>query len=214
MLQTFLAPAISADGQIWTLAVEWWLYMIAPVLRKLAMVFVALAAATSFFYLVGLHVGDAATLQHGRAFLGLAWYWLLGFIYYKYRRTLTGYTVLIIPAFFAYFLLTFLGAAFWIGLFAVAFCDRLWVPKWSRAVMKWLGDVSYPLYLLHVPVLILCVHYHITSSVAICTLAVLASIAALHLVDLPIRRRFRPNAGDSQRFGQAALSATKSASPL
>ncbi len=80
MTQTFFGPALSADGQIWTLAVEWWDYMAAPFLRRWPSRFIAALLVVSLaVFIVARPPANPADSVGGRMFILLAWWWLSGF---------------------------------------------------------------------------------------------------------------------------------------
>jgi peptidoglycan/LPS O-acetylase OafA/YrhL len=62
------------------------------------------------------------------------------------------------------------------------------VPAHWRTRLNWLGDLSYPLYLIHGPVLCTAITYYgITWPVSV-VLCLIAAVAVLHLVDYPTRK--------------------------
>jgi peptidoglycan/LPS O-acetylase OafA/YrhL len=188
MLQSFIGPTISTDGQLWTLAVEWWNYMLAPLFKKSSaiiigiLIFVSLTAYLLFP--APVHPNESA---HGFVFIILSWYWLVGFLYYRYRNRQWGFAVLIFPILIA-MVNGWVGRAAVIGIMAVALCEQLKVPQRLAGFIEWLGELSYPIYALHVPVLVFCLLFHIRSPVLTLIASIVVSIAVLHIVDLPLRK--------------------------
>jgi peptidoglycan/LPS O-acetylase OafA/YrhL len=56
-----------------------------------------------------------------------------------------------------------------------------------------LGDISYPLYLLHVPLFIICLRYGITSPALLLAIVLAAAAATAFVVEFPIRHLLRGN---------------------
>ncbi|HEY1559365.1 MAG TPA: acyltransferase [Caulobacteraceae bacterium] len=194
MTQTFLGPALSANGQIWTLAVEWWDYLAAPILCRVstAIIVTILGISLAFFMLAPPPPNPADSFGGGM-FIILAWWWLSGFLYFRHRDTAVGYAVLFIPPFVAA-VDGWIGRAAVIGIFAVAFCNGPTIPRRLSSFFDWLGDLSYPLYLVHIPIL-WCLFLAGVYEPALVGVASLATaIVVLHFVDIPFRRPARYSA--------------------
>jgi peptidoglycan/LPS O-acetylase OafA/YrhL len=187
MLQTIIAPTISTDGPLWTLAVEWWHYMFAPLLQKLSSPWIIAIAGASLTYNVIIRPPDASHLLYGRSLICLSWYWLAGFLYYRHRRTHCGYIIIFFPVLIAYSSGTFVGRAVIIGLMAIALCDEIKVPTKLSSLMNWLGEISYPLYTLQGPIMILAVFWGIHSSIVIFAATVAISALAHTIFEVPVR---------------------------
>jgi peptidoglycan/LPS O-acetylase OafA/YrhL len=163
-LQVFTGKPIRTDVVLWTLAVEVFFYVIAPWIRK----------ASDHSLLVGIFVSAIAYILYSRfmtwsffkvAYGGnlaiFAWPWLLGFyMYLNKSRSLTPFLAFAIP------ILTcalggsrFVQAGWWLPMLASAACiaygSRVSVAKGPATLLSALGDISYPLYLIHLPSLIL-----------------------------------------------------------
>jgi peptidoglycan/LPS O-acetylase OafA/YrhL len=207
MTQTFLAPALSADGQIWTLAVEWWDYMIAPTLRRCATPVVAalMVASLAFFLLVPVPTNPADDTG-GRMFLILAWWWLSGFLYYRHRGTALGTALLFAPPLIAA-TCRFVGLAAVFGIAAVALCESLKLSKNLTRIFDWLGDLSYPLYLVHVPVMFALFLSGVSEPAVVGCASLAVAAAVLHLVDIPFRHRPQRAGGKHDLAAERTLSA-------
>lgn len=187
MLQSFVGPTISTDGQLWTIAVEWWNYIISPIFNKISSIFMAILMGVSLlFYCRWGNPENPALSKYGHMFLTLSWYWIIGFIYYRHRRTPWGYAILFLPIMFV-MNQAWVGRAAMIGIASVALCDEIRIPgKWI-APLTWLGELSYPVYAMHVPVIVLFVYLKIDQpSWAVAATLVLSAVV-LHSIDLPLR---------------------------
>ena len=210
LLQGIFPIRISIVQPNWSVNIEALFYAIAPLLNKLshrallvivAVSFVALCLETHMFAMPAL----IERLFGNFAFL---WIWLAGWIAYS-RPFDRLYTASIIVAGAAYLWLEpqFFDIG---GIGSASFNFSIWAltvlvlffrwdfPKSARTdhVMKYLGDLSFPIYLLHYPVL-----YVLTSTVfksypqwnhEIVHIAIVLGVAALVLkyVDRPLRRGF------------------------
>jgi peptidoglycan/LPS O-acetylase OafA/YrhL len=189
MLQTILVPTVAGGGQLWSLAVEWWNYILAPLFRILPGIGVWLLVAISFCLFILLTPAEPAFTLHGIMFAQLSWLWLIGFLYYRYRRSYYGYVLLFFPLILALALNhNRIGSAVWVGAAALAFCEDIPIAQTWRAACRWLGDLSYPIYAVHVPIVILYVYWGVKAPSLIALTVIVVSIVVLHAIDLPARR--------------------------
>ncbi len=200
MLAQFVPLPFPANGPLWTVQVEFTLYLLAPWLaRRGDRVVLVLIAFSATIYAAFPHVhGRVAlhTVSHGISLLVMAWIWLLGWYLHAGRgsRRLTVAAIL------------FVGAMFWhwqgdsrfgiarmspplLAVTAVAVAHYIPDPgQTARAIMNWLGDVSYEIYAFHVPLLILLFTWtQSISSYHYVLLVLVVSALVLHSVDRPIR---------------------------
>ena len=218
MLQSFIAPTISTDGQLWTIAVEWWNYMLAPLFKRCPTILLAvliLLSLVAYLRLANTHLSERI---HSRPYvhypdLVLArWISLL-----SVSPKAWGFAVLIFPILIA-MVDGWVGRAAVIGVMAVALCEEVKVPPRVIGVIEWLGELSYPIYAVHVPVLVLCLHFHILSPAITLVASIVVSIAVLHIVDLPLRKwgvRFsrRIRSHIVERYAQSASPQTRADRP-
>ena len=169
-LQTFLASPAPGNGVVWTLPIEVACYAAAPALARLpTAVLVGLTGASAAAYAAVPHLHLAAfygAYRWGTPLLILAWAWLAGFLYHRHEdeplagllvmSTLVGLTALN-PTFCGpYAQITIVAA---VTLMVVG--RRIDLPAPLRATLSYAGDLSYPLYLYHMPtyaLLDLCCH--------------------------------------------------------
>lgn len=190
MLQTFVAGPVSTNGVLWSLAVEWWNYMFAPFIKNLRTPILLILLASSLAYNVLSQPYNAAILMWGKSFFCISWYWLVGFIYYRHRRTPVGYAILFIPLLFAYSSGTPVGRAVIIGFSAVALCDEVQIPIKYKSISGWLGDISYPIYAFHFPVMIFATILHVVSGEIMFIATILVSAISLNFIESPIHKWF------------------------
>jgi peptidoglycan/LPS O-acetylase OafA/YrhL len=199
MLQTIIAHPIPFLGPIWSLAGEWWHYMIAPVLKRLNTAALLAWIAISFIFFLRLHapgpgVGCMDGFTHGEAVLGLSWVWVSGFLYYRFRGTSSGFVLLMVPSLFALTIEHSPGVPMFIAILVLILSEGHVFPKKSIAFLNFLGDWSYPIYLFHIPALILAIAIGVNRSIAQLGVAFLVPLLALYVIDYPSRSLFRRKA--------------------
>jgi peptidoglycan/LPS O-acetylase OafA/YrhL len=197
----FLFPA-------WSLSIEVMYYIAAPVLVKLRDIAILIAAAVSCLLFIlwpfirDVYVAEPTYLIAAAAFL---WAWLAGWLAYSHRQNRAMVFGFVVGGFLGigtqvkYFGIVDItsGAAnllAWALMLVVVFF-RMGVPAGirGRMVLKYLGEISYPLYLLHYPVL-----FALTSSlfkkrpdwnygIVEVTIALAVAVSAYHFVDRPLR---------------------------
>jgi peptidoglycan/LPS O-acetylase OafA/YrhL len=162
-LQVFTGKPLRTDVVVWTLAVEVVFYVMAPWIRKASgrsLLVGILISATAYILCSRFMDRFFADVGYGGNLAIFAWPWLLGFYVYANRsRSLTPFLAFAIP------ILTcalggsrFIQAGWWLPVSASAACivygSRVSVAKGLGTVLTALGDISYPLYLIHLPSLI------------------------------------------------------------
>ena len=199
MLQTIVSLPIATNGPLWTLAIEWWNYMLAPLLKKAPSLLIALLAAASLEYDIHQHPSDVSRLVHGQTFLCISWYWLVGFLYYRHRRTPWGYVLLFLPVLMAYSSDIFVGRAVIVGLLAIALCDEIRISSNLIKLMNWLGDISYPIYVFQIPVMLFCTFWHVTYSLVVCAVTVVISAIVHSWFEVPVRKLWMQKLGSGRK---------------
>lgn len=156
--QTWVGGPLSSNAVVWTLAVEVACYAAAPLLLRLrtrTVLALLAVSATAFAVYPHLHWFHYSLLKFGLPLLFLAWAWLAGFVYYALRDSVAatamfiGGSALLVGLNVTDFPLGVATTAVSAAVLAVAPFVRL--PGWCHRPMEWLGDLSYPLYLLHLP---------------------------------------------------------------
>jgi peptidoglycan/LPS O-acetylase OafA/YrhL len=189
MLNSYVAPTISTDGQLWTIAVEWWNYVLAPLYKRRSSIFLLALIAGSLIadrlFPPPPYPNDST---HGHMFVILSWYWIVGFLYHRHRLTPWGFAILFLPIMIGMANNVWVGRAAIIGVMAVALCEEISIPRRLVGAMNWLGELSYPIYAVHVPVIVICIQFHVLSPAIALVATLILSIAILHVVDLPLRK--------------------------
>ena len=188
---------------LWSLSCEAAYYLLAPALRRLTLQpLLALILASAFLY-VRHSPRSFPDETHGTATYCLLWAWLTGFVFYRLPQN--GYRLLRAA-------LILLGGGLLLcsgaeegkltlGTF-LAVALALWfgplcrIPARAARILTFLGDLSYPLYLTHLTVLIFLaqtrVIYWGAAAVPFCWFCALAVAAAFYGgIELPVRRLLR-----------------------
>jgi peptidoglycan/LPS O-acetylase OafA/YrhL len=195
-------------GPLWSLDCEMIYYACAPILKRLSrygLICVGLLSLELFLSVTGK--GNLALQYRGEAAIGLAWLWILGFYAYRYRLTFWAS----IPMAFVMALVVWTRqpgplSAVWAGVVVpwlmVAHLSWIAIPRRAIACANYLGNISYPLYLLHMQTIWMVLVYtkgmgSLDITMLCIVIPLVLAIAAYHLVDLPARAvlgryRFQP----------------------
>ena len=160
MLQGIFTGLLPQDAPLYSLAIEWWLYMIAPTLMLVGNRYAIIIGLASFcfmcyyFYAFGNGSPDAGHLN----ILLYSWSWLFGFAFYRSQSPLNTLLLIAPPlVLFGHILnLDYAPLVVGVGSATLLLADKIRISSLHvKSVMRWLGDVSYPLYLFHLPLLYL-----------------------------------------------------------
>jgi peptidoglycan/LPS O-acetylase OafA/YrhL len=200
-LQNLVFSPLPSNGVVWTLGVEIFCYLLAPFLIKLdkkqLLIAIALSSGSFALYqLLGSPWGeDIAFLRYGLPFIFLLWAWLLGFLYFFYRQNKAieivtialGIVILSISPFYRSNLAIF---TYCLSAITLIYCSKIVLPKRLLEGFRYLGEISYPLYLFHSSAFLLgYAIFGIQQSILLMGLALGVSILFYHLVDIPFRLR-------------------------
>ena len=210
-LQGFTMPGtIPANGVTWSLSIEVWLYALCPLFIRLRgrALFGLLALSALLNFAHNQYLGNTYNADsYGTGFLSLAWPFLLGFAMYRYRQEITGDRLsLILVAALAIGCIDlqsseYYGSFVFIAVIAaVYYCTRISLPPRLVKPLLWLGDLSFCLYLVHVPVMDMARGFDYHNGTVIAALCLAFAALTLYCVDYPIRayRRWCRRAADAR----------------
>jgi peptidoglycan/LPS O-acetylase OafA/YrhL len=191
-LQGILSITITYNGPLWTLGVEVFLYLFAPLLSKSRLeLFLLLIAASMIAFL--FYPRD---WLFGYSALRYSWPWLIGFLSvtqqrYKLIALLLGIGVIVTSVTKtdtaeALSWVTF-GAVSIVVVLANAYA--FYVPRGVQKVLNFFGELSYPIYLFHFPLYIVLYRYcAVRSSYVFLLLTLLISLLFNYIVDYWLKR--------------------------
>ncbi|MGJ5219436.1 acyltransferase family protein [Bradyrhizobium oligotrophicum] len=229
LLEAFLPIMISFLYPAWSLSIEAVYYLLAPPFKKLEgrpHIPAIMIASGLFFVAWPLFRNEyvAGRNSYWLTAIVMLWAWLAGWVAYKQPRdrrylVLLGIAGLAAVATQARFfdVRNFGSAAVncvaWIGTLVVVFYRIGDVGGRTAAVFDYLGEISFPLYILHYPVLfavagsLFRVYPNLNWGVTHVVIALGAAMLAYHWVDKPLR--LSPGTGLSPRvadqFGRLRL---------
>jgi peptidoglycan/LPS O-acetylase OafA/YrhL len=158
LLQDFAAIALTYNIPLWTLSIEVLYYVLAPFLYRRSQAVLVVVVIVS---MIVFHLSPAPDLLYGYKALVYFWPWLIGFLLGRDADRLVWPVGLgLIGALLVFLSKTetveLLSIVPYIATFAlILVAPYLYVPRLLRMVANLLGDLSYPLYLFHLPLAIL-----------------------------------------------------------
>jgi len=198
MLQGIIVHPISSNAPLWTLGVEVCCYLLAPLFVRAprsAVTAIIVLSSIAYAAFPAFHLVFFSQLLFGLPFLFMVWAWLTGFVLYFHRHdsryrigvpclgTLLFSTNRLFMTRFSIF--TYVASST-----LILFADEIELPGVVLAFLNYCGEVSYPVYIFHVPVLLFCYAVlKIRNGLAMVLAVLLCSAFFYYLVDQPIRRR-------------------------
>jgi peptidoglycan/LPS O-acetylase OafA/YrhL len=158
--------------------------MIAPLLKRTpSWILCIVVCLSAFWFLTNYTITD-------RPILGFTWFWLIGFLYRRHRSNKLGYLFLVAPI----MLMSRLSPNLYIMAIPVTIvllvASAITIRSATfKKLMNWAGDLSYPLYLVHVPTIILLSLTGIKATIWYVLASIATAVFALHMVDYPLRAR-------------------------
>lgn len=164
-LMPYCVPVLGTNGPLWSLAYEWWFYAAYPLLFRLCGRSMGLAAlAVTAAAAIGIVSGPQGQIAHVLALLPVWWLGamyanvFLGRIPVELARLWPMSALLLagmMPSIQEDVRAALMGCGY-LGVLSVIFAIQ---ARWPRAMkpfesLGWLGDMSYTLYVLHMPMLI------------------------------------------------------------
>ncbi len=198
---------------LWSLGCEVLYYLAGPVLRfaPTAIIALLIVASAALFVLpiAHGHSGNYPNATCGLAAASLAWLWLIGFLAYRHPANLWLATAILLSG--ATMLAGYAVAegAMALPLFilaglAVCYLPKLSLPQSCVAPANYLGEISYPLYLVHFPLMLFLGRFladvPVALAVPICWISsLLLAILFYHGIDRFVRTARNRYVKDSSR---------------
>ncbi len=207
-LQGFFAFPLASNSVVWTLGVEFSCYLLAPFFLKLDKKYMLiLIFVSSAFYMLYPRLSSpwgngTTTSVYGIPLFALLWAWLLGFYFFLYSHDkfakilMLSLGCLMIVSSYSYYGDSYYGGGklaivtYCISAIALIYSSFLVIPRALRSVFSYLGELSYPVYLFHIPALIFgYAVLKIHSSIFLLGFSLVVSIFFYHLIDFPLRHK-------------------------
>jgi peptidoglycan/LPS O-acetylase OafA/YrhL len=204
LLQTFVVKPISFDGPVWSLSVEFSYYLIAPLLwrmRRRSLVLLVLLSAACHLLPPRDDLGVVYLVLSKLNALKYLWCWVLGLLLWRERtRELEGGGKAVSIDLLALACAPLLLAGttrtplclvtYLVAVVTILVARHVEIRGQAARALDYLGDISYPAYLFHVPAFIFAYAIlGIRSPLALVAFAVTVSVAAYHGVDRYLKDR-------------------------
>jgi peptidoglycan/LPS O-acetylase OafA/YrhL len=196
LLQTFAVKPIQFNGPVWSLSVEVFYYLLAPLFARLPRNgLLAIIACSSVCYALPKHTdwGFIYLVLSKLNALEYMWCWLLGFLLWRDRSPLTIALALVgIPQMiFGDNTAQPLAVVTYTVTLVLLIAGGIRVPERLKSFADYLGDLSYPLYLFHYPTLIFGILIFGPQLPGVLVLMVgFFTVAAFHLIDRYLKRKY------------------------
>ena len=195
-LQTFLVRPIQFDVPLWSLAIEVFYYILAPLFSRWAPRWLAVLVVASFLcYMLPKHddwgrIYYAITKLNAWIYL---WCWLTGFlIRHRPGKSSNALGLIGIPAMLSgpFTPEPLCLATYMASLGAIVFATEISIRNCLGRIAEYLGDLSYPLYVFHFPALILGWVLGVRAPFLLVLVTIGISVTALHLIDRYLKQQY------------------------
>ena len=199
-LQGVLFTALPSNGNVWSLSVEVFCYLIAPYYFKLNQkkIIVIILGSSLFFFFYSLlenPLGPIPFLKYFLPLILLTWAWLLGFLLFLNPRSLFIMLLVVVLGSFLVFESYYFKS---VTRFPIVYCissivlilssKNIKIPVVFKGIFNYLGDISYPLYLFHIPAFSFCYAYlGIKNDLTLLMASLIVSMIFYHFIDVPLR---------------------------
>ncbi len=199
LVQMYLCKALNFNGPFWSLSIEFSYYLMAPLFLLLPRVIlypIVVASGVAFVLPSNPEAGklyDLLTRFNGLRYL---WSWLIGFCLYYNKNSIVSIAGLVFCLIvFSFSDKDFSGYVNWATIafaFAVLqFSSYIKLNDFCKRLFNFLGDLSYPLYLVHFPLAILLVAgFNVTSDLLFFGLSLLLAYLNILVFDQVLKRIF------------------------
>jgi peptidoglycan/LPS O-acetylase OafA/YrhL len=191
---------VGTFGPSWSITCELIYYAVAPVIKRCTTKVLLICLGASFLAFIWHHDNNWASLIYGRAVLGLAGFWLAGFLFYRHRDNRLAPPVFVAGIIAVYTLNwntaePYAGINLLISVLAIVYTREIYFNRQTARLLNYLGEISYPLYLVHFPFYVIMYGYfhpipraHSHMIYLFPLGAILAAMLIYHTVDRPARK--------------------------
>ncbi|TDD94673.1 acyltransferase family protein [Flavobacterium cellulosilyticum] len=198
LLQGVVALNIMYNSPVWSLSVEVFLYMMLPIFFILRTRFLYLIVIISLFFYIGHSYLPSISL-FGFQHLMYAWPFILGFIITVRKKSWSIIPFILLGTYGIYY--NFLNGTvfekysyvwffFSVILIFIILYTKLNLSKRYLTFLNFLGTISYPMYLVHIPLYIFLYHLGIRESYLFVLLVILICIPINYIFDVWFKKIF------------------------
>jgi peptidoglycan/LPS O-acetylase OafA/YrhL len=190
-LQGWVVQRILINGPLWSISIEVFYYLLTPLFVRCRTKSIAAMICISAITFGVLPKEEYWRPLFGGGMLLLAWAWLAGFLLYRNRTDLVRVLIIGLSGLLASIILGgYATNTITISALLVSYAGGITVPRRLQNLLNYLGELSYPLYIIHWPTILgiyaIC---HISDSSVWIVGSLVMAILVYHAVDQPIRRR-------------------------
>lgn len=196
----FIMKPISSNPILWTLSLEAFCYLIAPFLIKLnnkKIYFGVIFSAIAYLLYPYLNLPYYSHLEYGFGLVFLIWSWLLGFLYFREQTSKNAINIRILIIAIGCILLGANGFSkakleiftYVLTCLTVIYSKSIKLPKILLNIFEYLGNISYPFYVFHIPALIFGYYVlDINNAIELVFISLIISLLFYYTVEIPIKR--------------------------
>lgn len=198
LLQGFATLYIDSNPIVWTLSLEVLCYILAPIFsgmsNRMILLYIIMSSIVFGAY-QQFSLPYFSEIRYGIGFVVLLWAWLTGFLYYKHR---TNQAIRIFIIIIGCIILEINNAynnklsifTYIMSSTCLIASPYIRIHQKLGSVLKYMGDLSYPLYLCNLPALMIGYSLGNVRNPALLILCVLIStVLFYHAIDVPVRKR-------------------------
>jgi len=198
-LQGWGIESLTSNPVVWTLGIEIFCYLLAPLFVKadnkvlLSLIGISSLSFALFPY---THLPHYSVLQYGLGLLLFLWAWLLGFFYFfnqdkAYAKILlVGLGCLLLRLNHVHSISKYAILIYIISCIVLIYAPRISLTGNLAKLFNYLGNISYPLYLFHIPSMIIIYSVlNIKNPVALILFPLLVSIFFHHVIEVPLHSK-------------------------
>lgn len=194
-LQGILSITITYNGPLWSLGVEVFFYMLVPFLKKISTWALYVIIILSMLAFLFLH--PKKELLWGYPAFIYAWPWVIGFLI-STRKHIKGSIILLLSGTISVYFnksimtenlscITFLLCSI---ITLICMQEGFHISKKLKTVFNFLGELSYPLYLFHLPIYLILYYWGIRSPYFFIFLLLLIIVPTNYVLDNLLKKIF------------------------
>ena len=191
-LQEFVSITITYNIALWSLSIEVFFYLLVPFLFKLPVQLLYLMVVSSMFFFTFFHFN----ILYGYSALVFAWPWLIGFLLSAKQERISIILFLIAGLVIVGTNTTITGEKLsWLTFLIVALIliystVAVELPPAVVKIFNYLGELSYPIYVFHLPVYLILSHIGVRNVWLYCLLMLLSIVPINHVFDHWLKKVF------------------------